>query len=151
MSVNDDECRFIKEISIITRSRIRSAKFSLKIYSSNENGEPDELIHDIPIISSARKGKNITTVDVSGLKIYLFSKSFFVVFDQLYLEENSYYKNLDGKREKLYEPKVSLNNSNESFTWVSSLNNNRKWRKIEFLDYQEAKYYNFQIEVTLTN
>src|SRR5690606_34316542 len=110
-NIENSEYKFIKEISIRTKSKIKEAKFALKIYSSNENGEPDELLHDVPIIGSAKKGKNTTTINVEHLNLQVFSKSIFLVVDQLYLEENSYYEEYDGKKEKFYDPRFSLNTS----------------------------------------
>jgi len=152
-NVGSQEYRFIKEISISTKSKIKDAKFALKVYSSNENGEPDELLHDVPIIGSAKKGKNITTVNVEDLKLQVFSKSIFVVVDQLYLEENSYYEEYDGKQEKFYDPRFSLNTSNESNIWYFNPTL-KKWIHVNFdsdPDYHKEKYFVFQIELTLTN
>src|SRR5690606_16606223 len=126
---------------------------ALKIYSSNEKGEPNELLHDVPIIGSAKKGKNITTVNVEDLKLQVFSKSIFVVVDQLYLEENSYYEEYDGKKEKFYDPRFSLNTSNESNIWYYNPTL-KKWIHVNFdsdPDYHKEKYFVFQIELTLTN
>ncbi|RRA91757.1 hypothetical protein [Paenimyroides viscosum] len=80
-NIENSEYKFIKEISIRTKSKIKEAKFALKIYSSNENGEPDELLHDVPIIGSAKKGKNTTTINVEHLNLQVFSKSIFLVVD----------------------------------------------------------------------
>ena len=152
-NIENSEYKFIKEISIRTNSKTKDAKFALKIYSSNEKGEPNELLHDVPIIGSAKKGKNITTVNVEDLKLQVFSKSIFVVVDQLYLEENSYYEEYDGKKEKFYDPRFSLNTSNESNIWYYNPTL-KKWIHVNFdsdPDYHKEKYFVFQIELTLTN
>lgn len=153
LDVEANDCIFIKEVILRTNSKIKNAKFALKIYSSNQNGEPDELMHDIPIIASAKKGKNTTTVNVEDLKLQVFSKSIFVVVDQLYLEENSYYEKYGGKKHKFYEPRILLNTSNKSNVWIYYTKEG-KWRMINLdadPDYHKEKYLVFQIELTLTN
>lgn len=153
LDVEANNCIFIKEVAIRTNSKINNAKFALKIYSSNENDEPDKLMHEVPIIGSAKKGKNTTIVNVDDLKLHIYSKSFFVVFDQLYLEDNSYNEKHDGKKHKFYEPRILLNTSNKSNVWIYYTKEG-KWRMINFdtdPDYHKEKYLVFQIEVTLTN
>ena len=149
----NNEYKFIKEINIRTNSKTKDAKFALKIYSSNENGEPDELMHHVPIIGSAKKGNNTTTINVEHLNLQVLSKSIFVVVEQLYLEENSYYEKYDGKKEKFYDPRFSLNTSNESNIWYYNPTV-KKWFHANFdsdPDYHKEKYFVFQIELTLTN
>lgn len=151
--IKDDRNRFIKEVHVRTNSKIDHAKFAVRIYNSDTDGFPNELINEIPIIINAKKGRSTSTINIEDLKIYVDSESFFVIFEQLYIEENSSLKKRKDKMLKVYEPKIGITPSEESFTWF--LSRNKEWKKAEMLTdpeyYTKEKYFNYQIEVTLTN
>lgn len=152
--IKNDRNRFIKEVHVRTESKIDNAKFAVRIYNSNAGGLPNELINEIPIIINAKKGRSTSTINIEDLQIYVDSESFFVIFEQLYIEQNSrMIKWEDNKMLKVYEPKIGITSSEECFTWF--LSGNKEWKKAEILTdpnyYTKEKYYNYQIEVTLTN
>lgn len=152
--IKDDRNRFIKEIHVRTNSKINNAKFAVRIYNSNAGGLPNELINEAPIIINAKKGRGTSTINIEDLKIYVDSESFFVIFEQLYIEQNSrMIKWEDNKMVKIYEPKIGITPSEESFTWF--LSREKGWKKAGMPTdpeyYTKEKYFNYQIEVTLTN
>lgn len=152
---------FIEKIKILTKSKIKDSKFNIRLYNTNEKGEPENYIYNENIIGIAKKGKRLTEIDVSKLNIKFPEKGFFIAIEWLIIENNKYEFNytIKGSKEKHlgihYDPKVgtipSVVNKN---SWIfiqgkwrksSRKNNNESFRKYR------NKYNQLAIELTLTN
>lgn len=148
---------FIKKIKILTKSDIRQATFNLRIYSVNESGDPGEYLYEKNIMGIARKGKNITEVDISQLNIQFPQNGFFVAFEWLIIEANKYEFSYtrQGSKEKYkglnYEPAIAtINGNRQKNAWIYVKGNWRKWEGNPLQD-DDKRYRFLAIELTLTN
>lgn len=153
-----DETRFIKSIKIRTTSDIKNAKFNIRLYQKNENGEPGEFLYDKNIIGIAKKGKRLTEIDLSEYDIYFPKDGLFIAIEWFIIEENKYefkVKWVDTKKKEKkisYEPAYGVipsETGENSMIYISG-----KWQKIwksrnpeEYKD----KYGLLAMELTLTN
>ena len=64
---NIAETSYIKEIRFLTRSKIRSTIFNVRLLTLNKEEEPIEYYSEQNIIGQCKKGMNITAVDVENL------------------------------------------------------------------------------------
>lgn len=146
---------YLKEINLKTKSKVKEAKFEIRIYDVNENGEPGELLHDGPIYGIAQKGNSITKINLENLKLKLHSDSFFVFFEPLFLEKNSYSFRRNGMSVMSYSPELHYYNVIENSMWFGfKLNGEQQWNPYFFTEHKNRDkkiYLNFQIEVILTN
>lgn len=78
--VDNTNYSYLKEIHLKTKSKIKDAKFEIRIYDVNEKGEPGQLLHDKPIYGIAIKGTSVTKINIEHLQLLLNSNSFFVFF-----------------------------------------------------------------------
>ncbi|MDX9845598.1 MAG: carboxypeptidase-like regulatory domain-containing protein [Tenuifilaceae bacterium] len=115
---------FVKQIRILTRSAIRSAKFNVRLLKANENGEPGEEILNQNLIATARLGKRSVTIDLTQWNIQFPSYGLFVALEWLIIDDNRYeftytIKDKKGKHKGIwYEPKfIVYQEPGESNTW----------------------------------
>jgi hypothetical protein len=147
------ETRLLDAIKILTKSEVRDAKFNVRLYSVNEEGEPDKYIYHKNIIGTARKGKKETKIDLSGLNIEFPSKGFFVAIEWLIIDSNIYYYEIadydSGEILKRinYAPSIgALLSKTEENSWMFT-----QGRWIKFGATQPDRYNLLAIELTLTN
>ncbi|SHJ19342.1 CarboxypepD_reg-like domain-containing protein [Mesonia phycicola] len=156
---------FLNKINVLTNSDIDNAKFNIRLYSIDSNGEPDEYIYQENIIGTAEKGKNITEVDVSNLNIQFPKEGFFVAIEWLIVDANkrTYEYNMYNSDEKRigysYEPSIGTipSETNED-NWIFHFG---KWRKreknistpkkINYSKRYRDKYNSIAVELILTN
>ena len=150
---------FLKKIRILTNSDVKDSKFNIRLYSVNENGEPENYIYDQNIVGIAKKGKKTTEIDISALNIEFPDNGFFIAIEWLIIENNKYeYKyTIEGSRKKLegisYEPAIgTVPAETDKNSWRY---NQGKWRKVRknvgtSKKYKD-KYSLIAIELTLTN
>ncbi len=81
---------FISRIRVLTSSNVKDAKFNVRLYGVNENGEPEGYIYDDNIIGIAKKGTKITEIDVSDLGIQFPETGFFLALEWFIIENNRY-------------------------------------------------------------
>jgi hypothetical protein len=151
---------FLDKIRVLTNSDIKDAKFSIRLYDVNDNGEPEGYMYDKSIIGIAHKGIRETEVDFSHFNIRLPKKGFFIAVEWLIVDENRYaydYAMKDpGKRLKgiSYEPEFgTIPAETDENSWVFYQG---KWRKLwskrdEGLEKYKDKYSLVAIELTLTD
>ena len=108
-------------------------------------------------MATARKGKNITEVDISQLNIQFPQNGFFVAFEWLIIEANKYEFSYtrQGSREKYkglnYEPAVAtIKGNRQKNAWIYMKGNWRKWEGNP-LQEDDNRYRFLAIELTLTN
>lgn len=149
---------YLKKIKIITNSEIDQATFNIRLYSVNENGNPGEYLYDKNIIGIARKGKNITEVDLSQLNILFPENGFFIAYEWLIIESNKYEFTYtrQGSKEKFngirYEPGIgSFIGNEQKNSWSYTNGNWYKWTGHPSLKENDGKYRFLAIELTLTN
>ncbi len=85
---------FIKKIILLTTSKVKNAKFNLRIYDVSKDGSQGNLIYNENIIGIAKKGNRKTKVDIHNLNIEFPKEGFFLAFEWLHIEENKKYKTI---------------------------------------------------------
>ena len=153
-----NEKLYIKKIRIPTEvpKQIKEATFNL-IFYENENGEPGtERIKNIVV--TCKSGKNITEIDFSKNPIAFPKEGFFIGFEWIVNEQNSYtYKtnfiHSDGKKEK----NVTQHATAPKFKGVESDSENiksfinNKWADMFNKKVINNSNYSLSIELELTN
>lgn len=157
---NYKETPFIEKIKILTKSKIKDSKFNIRLYGTNEKGEPENYIYNKNIIRIAKKGKRLTEIDISELNIKFPKEGFFVAIEWLIIEDNKYEFNytIKGSEERhigiRYDPKIGLIPSvvnKNSWIFIQG-----EWSKLwknnnETMKKYRNKYNLLAIELTLTN
>lgn len=149
---------YLKKIKILTNSEIRQATFNIRLYSVNENGDPGEYLYDKNIIGIARKGKNITEVDLSQLNIQFPENGLFIAYEWLIIDSNrhEFTYTRQGSKEKFkgirYEPGIgSFIGDEQKNSWTYIKGGWNKWLGHPSLKENDGKYRFLAIELTLTN
>ena len=152
--------RFLDKLRIFTRSDIKDSKFSIRLYSRNEKGEPKGYIYDKNIFGVARKGKKITEIDLSDLNIVFPEKGFFVAMEWLVIDENKHeyiYTELSSneKRDGIsYEPAIgAVPTDTDENSWIFHRGKwSKVWKNESYISSRYSnKYSQLAIELTLTN
>ncbi|MCH8554081.1 MAG: carboxypeptidase-like regulatory domain-containing protein [Schleiferiaceae bacterium] len=154
-----DSTPYLKEIRLVTRSEIKNASFNIRLYGINEAGEPEGYLYHQNIIAQAKKGKRVTTVDVSQLNIILPSNDFFVAFEWIITDANrheyTYTTNGDRKKRKglSYEPSIgAVSSETDSYTWIYLRGKWQKgWETTTMLKNREGNHSLLAIELLLVN
>lgn len=147
---------FLKHLNILTESTIKKATFNIRLYSVNESGKPGDYLYDKNIIGIARRGKNMTEVDLSTLNIQFPENGFFIAFEWLIIESNKYtatYSRSDSKERYngiRYAPSIgSIKGTEESNCWRYA---EGAWSKFYRPIIAKSGRYSFAaIELTLTD
>lgn len=85
-----DKTPFISKIELVTNSPINNSTFNLRLYTMNEKGGPDKSLYNENIIVTTKKGKNITTVDLTDKVIEFPKTGVLVAAEFLIVEQNHY-------------------------------------------------------------
>ncbi len=148
---------FINKIRLLTKSNIKDSKFHIRIYSVNDLGEPEDYIYKQNIVGIAKKGKEITEIDISNLNIVFPKEGFFIGIEWLIIESNQYefsYTMHDSKKKIKgisYEPAIgTIPSSTDENSWIF---NQGKWQKIwgNKNGSSQEKYSLMAIELILTD
>lgn len=150
---------YLNKIQIFTSSEIK-AKFNIRLYTVNDNGEPGSFIYDENILGITKKGKKNAEIDISALNIKFPENGLFIAIERLIIDQNRYEYISKSPVSKTqhdavsYEPSIGalLGDTNEN-TWVYS---GGKWMKmVKHEAYTPPKYKDkyrvFAIQLTLTN
>lgn len=147
---------FIKTIMPLCKSDIPNAKFKVRIFEADKNGQPStELIRE-SIIVTIKKGQSQPLIDLSKYNIYFPENGLFIGFEYMNIPSNYYefYATMPNKKKMkmfTYEPSFASEriDSNKQQIWKTY---NGKW-KIGTLDPKISRPYNekLKLELTLTN
>ena len=151
-----DEVPFVKQINILTRSAIGSAKFNIRLLAANEDGEPYQEILNENLIAKSRRGKRVVTVNLSDKNIRFSENGLFVALEWLIVDENKheYSYTLDGKwgkqKEVHYQPDFATYvKLGESRTWGY---HGGQWHKMSYTpQLGKNSYFDLAIELVLTD
>lgn len=141
--LNEEIQLYLKEVKFKTYTYQNGRTMGLKIYSLNENEEPDQLLSSANIILNIDKGSTITTYDFEENIIPLPKNGFLVSLQMLMIEENRQYgvKN-DLTDWYFYDPSIGANKGvKDSFYYTKTEQN--IWKKIP--------NYDLNIKVLLTD
>lgn len=152
-----DEIPYLKKIRLFTQSQIKNATFNIRLYIPDKNGDPGDYLYGENILGVAKKGDNITEVDLSQLNIQFPKEGFFIAMEWLIIESNKYdytYTHT-GSKEKFdgirYEPFIgSIPTDKENNSWRYTQG---KWVRLanKAVKGTEIVYRKLTIELTLTN
>ncbi len=157
---NISETRYIKEIRFLTRSKIRTTIFNVRLLTLNKEGEPIEYYSEQNIIGQCKKGMNITAVDVKNLNIKFPESGLLVGVEWLVIERNKFVmeyreveKNQKTKRTE-YSPWFGGDYEIVNNSWMKSTN--PKWNKqMAYINDipkgSKGKYHTLAVELLLTD
>lgn len=109
---------FIDNISLLTVSNIKGAIFKIRILNADqESGSPKEDILMEEIIVEAKRGKQLTRVDISNYNIPLTKNGIYVAFEWIITPKNKYESTfkVEGKKNRhlSYEPLIGAQTVSE--------------------------------------
>ena len=158
------QTNFLKSIKFLTKSDVQDAKFNVRLYTVNEQGEPGNYLFDKNIFGIAKKGSKITIVNLSTMQIEFPKSGFFIAIEWLIIEPNKYeFKyTMEGSKRKYdgisFEPSFgTIPSKTAENSWIYSKG---KWRKVwknenqlnhTFSSNYDGKYDLIAIELTLSN
>jgi hypothetical protein len=153
------ETRYLKSIKLVTRCKINNAIFNIRLFTLNPKDEPIEYYSGGNIIGKAKKGLNITEVNVEDLNIKFPENGLIVGAEWLILERNKYNQKYGdiktGKKYRRleYAPWFGETIETENRGWASYTN--KKWHKKgpipkEF-GQNSGKYSTIAVELILTD
>ncbi|SHG58159.1 CarboxypepD_reg-like domain-containing protein [Flavobacterium micromati] len=105
---------FLKNAIVFTKSKIKNAKFKLRIFAVQENGFPAEDLLKEDVVVVVKSGKNKNVIDLSKFKLIFPHNGIFLAYEWMIIEENKYlYKtNFKGSSKNYsinYAPAVLVN------------------------------------------
>jgi hypothetical protein len=114
---------FIKEIRVLTKSKITGAKFNVRLMNVSDAGVPEEDLLTENLIVEVPKGMNKSSIDISKNRLPFPPSGICVALEWLIIDENIYYsrsKSPDsGERKGRIEPKFGLlEPGEESNSWL---------------------------------
>ena len=132
--INEANQFYLREVKFKTSTYKEGRTMGLKIYSLNENNEPDQLISLENIILTLEKGFNITTYNFEENLIPVPKNGFFVSLQMILIEENKQY----GTSGKLvdyffYDPSIGAINGVEEELCFSQQQEG-VWKKMKKID-----------------
>lgn len=128
------ENALIKTLSLNTRSEVKDARFHIRIYAANQQGQPGDFLHDKIIKGIAKKGNQASTIDISHLNLAFPQNGIFIAIEWLIIEQNKYWnigKDLETKKkvkEVAYAPLFgTLTSEQNENSWIFE---NGEWAKV---------------------
>jgi hypothetical protein len=139
---------FIKQIQIMTLCHLDSATFNVRVIAAGSNGDPGNDILDKNLIISAKKGEELTAVNLSDLNISFPENGLYIAFEWLIVDQNKS-QNLQLQRSS-YAPMIGIvPDDNNSEIWMYSKGG---WYKSKlFYNPGQTKTGQIAVELTLTN
>ena len=114
---------FIKEIRVLSKSKITGAKFNLRLLNVSDAGAPEEDLLTENLIVEVPKGTHKSSIDISKYRLQFPPSGICFALEWLIIDENIYYfgrKSPDsGERKSRFEPKFGLLElGDESNSWT---------------------------------
>lgn len=123
---------YLAGFEIVTSSPLDSAQFNIRLYTVNEKGEPGQPLYADNIMAIAKKGINLTTVDLSDRTIEFPVNGLLVAFEFLVIDSNKYIFTIPGtvaKKETSYMPALgTVPTEVDGKSWIY---NGGTWRKTQ--------------------
>ncbi len=137
------ETPFLSQIEVLTSSSVAGSKFNVRLYTMSTSGTPNEVLYKENIIATAKKDKNITTIDLSKDLVEIPRSGILVAIEFLIIDSNyfEYKYTKKGSKEELighrYEPLIGTvpSESENSWEYVKG-----QWRISDRVYYSNGKY-----------
>ena len=143
---------FIKEIRVLTKSKIVGAKFNLRLLSASDSGTTDEDLLTENLIVEVPKGTNKSSIDILQYRLQFPPSGICIALEWLIIDDNIYYsrsKSSDsGERKSRFEPKfglLELGDASNSWTYIGG-----NWHKNKDLG-GPLSNKDLAVEILLTN
>ena len=148
---------YIKNAIVFTKSKIRNAKFKLRIFKVNEDGFPGVDLLDEDVIVTVKSGSKKNVIDLTKYNLNLPKSGIFIAYEWMIIDENKYIFEYTTKESSVkrsfitYAPDVVCNKVQDenSFEYRGA-----KWiQREKFLKRDESKKIVTEpaINLTLTN
>lgn len=147
------ETPYLKSVKLLTRSKVKNARFNIRLYKVDESGDPGDYLYSENIIGIAPKGKNITEVDLSKLGIVFPEEGMYVCFEWLMVDANKkeyHYTDSETREKEIgvnYSPSIGAD-------WVDSndlMRQNIRGEWVPMVMRIKGKYLEPTFELTLSN
>jgi len=148
------EFKYIKNISFMTKSRVKDSKIKIRIFTIDSLGEIENNLVNEDIIITCKKGKHIQMIDVSKYNILFPEEGLMIGFENLIIDQNKYEYNytMEGKKGKFkgisYEPSIKGFFSKEAS--VYSITKNKAYL-FTAKPKKEKDFHDMSIQITLSN
>ena len=148
---------YVSGFEIVTSSPLDSAWFNIRLYATNENGGPDQPICADNILAVARKGVNLTRVDLTDRTIEFPTTGLWVAVEFLIIDSNQYTFSIPGaveRKETAYMPALgTVPTEEEGKSWIYS---GGTWQKIKRnkgapQEAYEGKFSDVAVRIVLTD
>lgn len=151
---------FLSKVEIVTSSSLDNATFNLRLYTMGKDKKPDKPLYNENIIVAVKKGRNLTSIDLTDRSIEFPTTGLLIAFEYLIVEKNEFTLpyTIPPDTAKLYKivyaPSVGTvpaETANES--WIYNKGNWKEDDKNSSIKQKgyENKYDKLAISVTLTN
>lgn len=145
---------FIKKVTFLLSSKDKKSIYGIKIYEADQNGKPNQLLHDNFITGIAEKGYEKSQIDISELNIQFPKNGVVIVFEWLTIKDNLVEDSNDDEIRFKYNPSFDadeINNPNEALVKFSVIQTEWKTTTESKIIFNEDKAYSLMCELTLTN
>ncbi len=129
--------KFIKQVSIVTDSKIENARIKIHLYEVNDDSFPGKELIGKELFVTIQKGTRTHKIDVSKYNLVMPKKGLFVGFEKLLIESNKVEKTITDSNTKTtkivrtYYPYVLYNYIERPFLftfvggkWIKQTNQN---------------------------
>lgn len=116
--------KYIKQVALVTDSKINDASFKLHFYKADANGYPGEELTGRDFIVSVDKGQTKTKFNVSKLNLLMPKEGIFIGFEKLLITANKVEKTVTDPVTKktqtriTHQPMVLYENVDRDFQFV---------------------------------
>jgi CarboxypepD_reg-like domain len=150
--------KFIKQVSIVTDSKIETARIKIHLYEVNDDGFPGKELIGKELFVTIQKGTRTHKIDISKYNLVIPKKGLFVGFEKLLIESNKVEKTITDSNTKTtkivrtYYPYVLYNYIERPFLftfvggkWIKQTNQNDEGV------IENKRMYEPSINIILTN
>lgn len=81
---------YIKSVIVFTKSKIKNAKFKLRIFKVNENGFPGVGLLDEDLIVNVKSGFKKNVIDLTKYHLSFPKDGIFIAYEWMIIDENKY-------------------------------------------------------------
>lgn len=99
--------KFLKQVGVVTDSKIDDASFKIHFYSVDVNGYPAEELLDKDFIVSVDKGVSKTKFNLAKFNLTMPKQGIFIGFEKLMIAKNKVEKNISDPNTKAIQTQIN--------------------------------------------